>query len=82
MAQIYVYATDKFLSVWGCAEGKIHKQVAVCDNWDEADKMIAGFKSDDSFKHVNWTTKKPYFNSNRYTATFRPAKQWTRFINA
>ena len=49
---------------------------------DEADKMIAGFKSDDSFKHVNWTTTKPYFNKNRYTATFRPAKQWTRFINA
>ena len=82
MAQIYVYATDKFLSGWGCAEGKIHKQVAVCENWDEADKMIAGFKSDDSFKHVNWTTTKPYFNKNRYTATFRPAKQWTRFINA
>ena len=25
---IYVWATDKFLSGWGCAEGKIHKQVA------------------------------------------------------
>ena len=78
--KIYVWATDKFLSVWGKADGKIHKQVAVCDNWTEADQMIAGFKSDDTFKNVNYSTKKPSWNASRYTSTFRPAKNWTRFV--
>ena len=40
---IYVWATDKFLSGWGHAEGKIHKQVAVCENWEQANKMLDGF---------------------------------------
>ncbi len=81
MAKIYVWATDKFLSGWGHAEGKIHKQVAVCENWDEADKMIDGFKGDGSYKHVNYSTEKPYFSPKRYTATFRPAKNFVIYMN-
>lgn len=74
---IYVWATDKFLSGWGCAEGKIHKQVAVCENWEEANKMLDGFGNDSSYKHVNWSYTKPYFKPSRYTCTFRPAKNFT-----
>ena len=78
--KIYVWATDKFLSGWGVAEGKIHKQVAVCDNWDEADKIIAGFTKSNDFKSVGYSTKKPSWNQSRYTSTFRPGKEWTRFV--
>lgn len=74
---IYVWATDKFLSGWGMAEGKIHKQVAVCENWEQANKMLDGFNNDDSYKYVNWSYEKPYFSPSRYTATFRPAKNFT-----
>jgi uncharacterized lipoprotein YehR (DUF1307 family) len=74
---IYVYATDKFLSGWGHAENKIHKQVAICQNWNEANKMLDGFGSDSSYKNVNWTYRKPYFSPSRYTCTFRPASDFT-----
>ena len=74
---IYVFATDKFLSGWGCASGKIHKQVAVCKNWDEAERMLRGFGGDNSYKFVNWPYKKPYFPPSRYTATFRPSENFT-----
>lgn len=74
---IYVWATDKFLSGWGNAEGKIHKQVAVCQNWDEANKMLRGFENDPSYKAVNWSYDKPYFRPGKYTCTFRPASVFT-----
>ena len=75
--KIYVYATDKFLSGWGCASGKIHKQVAVCENWEQANKMLSGFENDSSYKFVNWSYRKPYFRPGRYTSTFRPASAFT-----
>lgn len=76
---IYVWATDKFLSGWGCAEGKIHKQVAECPNWDEANRMLRGFESRPSeFKYVNWGYSVPRWGG-RYTYTVRPSSEWTRF---
>lgn len=74
---IYVWATDKFLSGWGCAEGKIHKQVAECPNWDEANRMLRGFESDDSYKYVNWGYRIPSWSASRYTKTVRPSKNFT-----
>jgi len=74
---IYVYATDKFLSGWGNAEGKIHKQVAICKDWKEAERMLKGFEGDSSYKAVNWSYNKPYFTPSRYTATFRPSEAFT-----
>lgn len=75
--KIYVWATDKFLSGWGPAEGKIHKQIAVCENWHEANAMLDGFGNDSSYKAVNWSYKKPYFPPSRYTSTTRPASNFT-----
>ena len=74
---IYVWATDKFLSGWGVASGKIHKQVAVCENWEQANKMLAGFGGDSGYKFVNWSYDKPYFSPKKYTSTFRPASCFT-----
>lgn len=77
--KIYVWATDKFLSGWGPATGKTHKQVAVCDNWRQADKMLDGFNKDDDYTYVNWSYDKPYFPKKRYTVTYRPASEFTKY---
>lgn len=78
--KIYVWATDKFLSGWGVAEGKIHKQVVECDNWADADRILNGFNSRPSeFKHVNHGYRLPYWPASRYTHTVRSASEWTRF---
>lgn len=74
---IYVYATDKFLSGWGCASGKIHKQIAICPNWEEANRMLRGFENDSSYKSINWSYDKPYFRPSKYTSTFRPSSAFT-----
>lgn len=75
----YVWATDKCLSGWGVAEGKIHKQIAECETEAERDRMLRGFRGSNEFKYVNWDTKAPRFSSSRYTSTSRPASHWTRF---
>ena len=74
---IYVWATDKFLSGWGKAEGKIHKQVATCPDWKEANRMLDGFGGDSSYKYVGWGYELPRWNKARYTWTIRPSKNFT-----
>lgn len=74
---IYVWATDKFLSGWGHAEGKIHKQVAECPNWEEANRMLRGFEGDSSYNYVNWGYRIPSWSSSRYTKTVRPSSEFT-----
>lgn len=76
---IYVWATDKFLSGWGNAQGKTHKQIIVCKGWNQADKILKGLENDPSFKFVNWGYSKPYFTPSKYTETTRPATDFTRF---
>lgn len=77
---IYVWATDKVLSGWGCAEGKIHKQVVECPNWNEANRILRGFETrPDEFKYVNWGYSKPRFSGSRYTSSTRASSEWTRF---
>ncbi len=74
---IYVWATDKFLSGWGCAEGKIHKQVAECPNWDEANRIERGFENDSTYKNVNHGYSIPRWSKSKYTWTIRPSKAFT-----
>lgn len=37
--KIFVWFNDKFLSGWGGASGRIHKQVIICDDWATADRV-------------------------------------------
>ena len=34
--KIYVTMTDKYMSGWGCAAGKIDKFIVECDSWSDA----------------------------------------------
>lgn len=77
---IYVWATDKFLSGWGCAEGKICKQVVECPDKEEAKRILYGFRTrPKEFKYVNWGYRKPYFPARRYVVSTRPSSEWVRF---
>lgn len=81
MLTYYVYATDKLLSGWGMAKGKIHKQVIICKGYEEYCRIYWGMlKCKDEFKNIDWQYKMPYFRPSRYTVTVRDSTEWTRFI--
>lgn len=64
----YVTMTDKFLSGWGKAENKINKLIFICDSYEDAQIVSNNAKNRSDMKYINITTKKPYYNSNRYYA--------------
>lgn len=66
MSKWYVTMTDKFMSGWGRAEGKICKYVYTCDSLAEARIVANNAESRTDQKHVNIRTTKPYYNSRNY----------------
>lgn len=52
--QTAVIATDKFLSGWGGALGKTHKQVILCRDSKEAARVRSRMQQDNSLKYVNF----------------------------
>lgn len=63
---IYVTMTDKFLSGWGNAEGKVNKLIFECENFNEAEIVADNARARSDMKYVNICTKKPSYNSTRY----------------
>lgn len=66
MAKYYVTMNDKFMSGWGCADGKINKLIFECDTYQEAEKVEKYAESREEMKYINMTRKIPYYNPNRY----------------
>jgi hypothetical protein len=62
----YVTMTDKFMSGWGRAEGKICKYVYSCDTLAEARIVVDNAENRSDQKHINIRTTKPYYNTSRY----------------
>jgi len=71
----YVTMTDKFMSGWGHARGKINKLIIVCDTVDQAERIVknAGYRSE--MKYINWTSRKPYYDPRRYLVSWKTYKQ-------
>ena len=69
--KVYVTMTDKFLSGWGRAEGKINKLIFVCDSAEEAQIVFHNAESRGDMKHINMTVTKPYYSPSKYYAQFR-----------
>ena len=44
--KIFVWFNDVYLSGWGGASGRIHKQVIICDDWATADRVYNNINSD------------------------------------
>ena len=51
---IAVVASDKFLSGWGNAKDKTHKQIVLCHDSKQAHKIIDGMQRDNTFKYINY----------------------------
>lgn len=66
--EIFVTCTDKWLSGWGCATGKTHKHIFVCENFEDARRLKGKLLNPRSgMKYVNITYSAPYYPATRYT---------------
>jgi len=73
----YVTMTDKFMSGWGKAKGKINKLVFECSSYSEACIVEDNAKNRTDQKNINICTKKPYYNKDRYYVQYVTKEQYT-----
>ena len=64
--KFYVTMTDKFLSGWGMANGKINKLVISCASQKEANIVYDNAVNRGEMKYVNIVMKKPYYPPKQY----------------
>lgn len=74
--KIYVTMTDKFLSGWGMAAGKINKLIFECDTWEEAQIVEENAKNRSEMKDINIATKKPYYTPKKYYAQMKDKNEY------
>lgn len=67
----YVTMTDKALSGWGIAEGKINKLIFECKDYSEAETVYNNAINRHDMKNINICNNKPYYNNKRYYAQFK-----------
>ena len=69
----FVSATDKFLSGWGLASGKIAKRVIICDNRQQAVTMCDRLQRPAAcMSRINYTVSSfgPYYSPSKYVVSF------------
>lgn len=57
----YVTATDKFMSGWGKAKGKIAKLVVCCSNREQFNRVYKNMKKDRTLSFVKQAVNKPHW---------------------
>lgn len=67
---LYVTMTDKFMSRWGRAEGKINKLIFECETHAEANIVYNNALNRTDQAYVNICCNKPYYNARRYYAQY------------
>lgn len=68
----FVTATDKTMSGWGCAEGKIAKRVIVCDTWRQAQRVadaMTNKPSREGWRYINKTSRMPRYSDKKYVVS-------------
>lgn len=75
----YVTMTDKHLSGWGMAAGKINKVILECESYEQAEIVEDNARHQGSMKHINISSKKPYYNSDRYYAQTKTKEECPRW---
>jgi len=68
MTMYYVTMTDKFMSGWGRAHGKINKMVVECDTYEEAAQIERAARRRSEMRRVNIRTSKPYYGDHVLTS--------------
>ncbi len=71
----YVTMTDKFMSGWGKARGKINKLVISCNSYSEAERVYDKAMRRGEMKYINIVTRKPSYDKNRYIVSWHGRDQ-------
>lgn len=77
----YVSMTDKFLSGWGKADGKINKLVLECDSMGEATTVEINAKDRSEMKDIAVHGHKPHFNTKKYHTTYHGKPDYKRWYS-
>jgi len=67
----YVWMTDKFMSGWGQAQGRLNKYVVRCDTLEQAECIYKNAQMRDEMKNINYGRKLPYFSESKYKVTMK-----------
>ena len=82
---VYVTMTDKFMSGWGCSEGKINTYVIECESHQQAQICAKNARLRSEMKYINIVSKKPYYNQKRYLVSLKKFSDlgsiWTKGDN-
>lgn len=62
----YVTMTDKYMSGWGQAEGKINKYIIECPSYLDAEIVQRNAYKRPEMKHINIKREKPYYSPKGY----------------
>lgn len=73
---IYVTMTDKFLSGWGMADGKINKLIFECEDKKEAFVVMENAEAREDMKYINYSYKKPYYSPSKYYAQTKTKEEY------
>lgn len=71
MKKFYVSMTDKFMSGWGMAQGKINKLVIECDSADQAFTIIRNAKKRPEMRYINLCDKKPRYPTHSHLVSLK-----------
>ncbi len=71
----YVTMTDKFMSGWGQARGKINKLVISCNSREEANTVYRYATNRYEMRYVNIASNKPYYNPKKYLVSWHGRDQ-------
>jgi hypothetical protein len=82
MKKYYVTMTDKCLSGWGKAEGKINKLIFECDTYHDAEIVADNAEARGDQKYINITPNKPYYAPGRYYAQTKTKEECSRWYEA
>ena len=78
----YVTMTDMFMSGWGDAKGKMNKLVFVCHGYEQAKVVEDNAHNRSDMRYINISTKKPYYNKDRYYTQFKDKEYYNNWYIA
>ena len=59
----YVTMTDKFMSGWGAADGKINKLIIECDTHEQVEQIRRAARQRSEMRYVNICARRPRYGS-------------------
>lgn len=76
----WVTMTDKFLSGWGRAKGKIDKLVIECETYEEALIVERNARCRSEMIYVNLRTTRPYYPESGYYTSWKTKENASGFF--